>query len=201
MITSFRDEGGSCQSPRLRLGGLTFLSLAVEEQRAKQSRTFLRNAVGMYIDLVLQKGAEDDPGFDIRKSVGTSLFVCSISLVAVPGKVLLHLEQSLTACYCPPLQADDTTIAPRFNKPCIIAASELDDFFEPNGVQMPDFINTRLGPIIDNLLRSAPATKDQLQEALTTTALWVCGCQRIFSRLSTGRLPFTCSSSSFRGSS
>lgn len=90
-------------------------------------------------------------------------------------------------------QADDTTIAPRFNTPCLIATSELEDFFVPNGLQTPDFINTRLDSIIDSILPSTSlVTREQLEKALTEAAMWVCGCQRIFSRLSTGRYPFTC---------
>lgn len=75
----------------------------------------------------------------------------------------------------------------------MISSSELEEYFARNGVQTPDIENTRLGTIIDGILASPVlATRQQLQEALSTTALWVCQCQRIFSKISTGRLPFTC---------
>lgn len=54
------------------LAGLTQL-LIFEEVKPHESRFRLRNAVGMYIDLLSM--ADHDPGIETRRSVGMSLFI------------------------------------------------------------------------------------------------------------------------------
>jgi hypothetical protein len=146
------------------------VGIAVEELRPKESRFFLRHALGMFVDLSHEDG--HDVGLALRKSLGTSLFVCL--LFRPPPCPAERLSQ-----------ADDTMIAPRANKPCLISAVELESYFVPAGVVLPDFVNTRLMTLLDSHL-TGPLSRTRLEGALSTAALWVCGCQRIFARLSTG---------------
>lgn len=77
---------------------------------------------------------------------------------------------------------------PRANLTCLISTTELETVFASCGVLLPDFINTRLNDVLDGIL-TGPVSKDMLENAMSITALWVCGVQRMFSRLATARKP------------
>lgn len=94
-------------------------------------------------------------------------------------------------------QADDTTIAPRFNMPCLVSMEDLQTFYTREGVELPNTDTRRIGTDLQRILQSTFVTHDTLTDALLTTGLWVCVVQRKFAFLSTGRSPFMCTSHVF----
>lgn len=130
----------------------------------------------MYRDLA-HESMEEDPSSTLRTDVARSLLV---RICWDDNCALILLSTSRT-------QADDTTIAPRFNTPCLVSLEDLNTFYSKEGVALPDPSERRIGTDLEHILQSNYVTKTQLTDALLTAGLWVCYIQRKFAFMSTGR--------------
>ncbi|GAA5872131.1 hypothetical protein JCM1840_006327 [Sporobolomyces johnsonii] len=136
--------------------GLTQL-LIYEEILPKQSRFFMRTAVGMYYDcrfedMEKQERTSEEP----RQGPGTALFLA------------------------------DSVISSACSKPSYISTDELDMYFITDGVPIPDIPGSNLRDEIDRCLQH-PLTSDKLVDALTCGMMWVAGCSRLYAQLATSR--------------
>ncbi|KAK4052634.1 hypothetical protein OIO90_004262 [Microbotryomycetes sp. JL221] len=143
------------------LGGLTQL-LIFEEARAKQSRFFSRNSIGMFIDLCQASNEsdfkpDDEPSHEMKKSIATSLL------------------------------GNDLTIGPRFQMPCQVSSIEIQQHFTSMGVRLPDVKSTTLSDRLRDILSSQYCTRDELERALIEVALWVCAAQWKYTRITCDR--------------
>ncbi|BGP02972.1 hypothetical protein JCM10021v2_006694 [Rhodotorula toruloides] len=133
--------------------------LIYEEVLPKQSRFFCRAAIGAY--------------FDIRHDALERGDRTSRDPRIGPGTALFLADASISsAC----------------GRPSYITTGELDQYIISDGVKIPDFPGSELGDELSQILQR-PLTQDKLVSALSTTCLWVAGCQRLFATLSTGRRP------------
>ncbi|KAJ8292186.1 Depudecin biosynthesis cluster-specific transcription activator DEP6 [Rhodotorula toruloides] len=133
--------------------------LIYEEVLPKQSRFFCRAAIGAY--------------FDIRHDALERGDRTSRDPRIGPGTALFLADASISsAC----------------GRPSYITTGELDQYIISDGVKIPDFPGSELGDELTKILQR-PLTQDKLVSALSTTCLWVAGCQRLFATLSTGRRP------------
>ncbi|GAA5914825.1 hypothetical protein JCM6882_007284 [Rhodosporidiobolus microsporus] len=138
--------------------------LIYEEILPSQSRFFVRNAVGMYMDIrqeAIDKGERTSR--EPNAGPGTALFLA------------------------------DAVIAAACSRPSYITTGELDLFFVSDGVPVPDFPGSDLRDELGKILQR-PLSRSKLSDALATSSLWVCGCARLFAQLTTARRPGASSS-------